>query len=206
MILKINPENPQERLLDKVVKCLQDGGVIIYPTDTVYGIGCDITQKKAIERICQIKEISPDKVNFSCICEDVSIIADYASGVTTPIYKILRKALPGPYTFILRASKKVPHFFQSARKTVGIRVVDHNIPTELVRLLGNPIVTTSLKHDDEILEYRTDPELIYERYAKLVDIVVDGGYGGNVPSTVIDCTDEDHIQVVREGLGEVDFL
>jgi tRNA threonylcarbamoyl adenosine modification protein (Sua5/YciO/YrdC/YwlC family) len=202
ILLKIHKENPQERLLQKVVACLQNDGVIIYPTDTVYGLGCDIKSKKAIERICLIKNLSPEKANFSCICQDLSIISEYAIGVTTPVYKLMKKALPGPYTFILKASKNIPRHFQSPKKTVGIRVVDNPIPTEIVRLLGNPIVTTSLKHEDEILEYNTDPELIYDRYKKVVDIVIDGGAGGNIPSTVIDCSNENEILVLREGLGD----
>lgn len=206
MLLRINKDNPQERLIDQVVECLQNDGVIIYPTDTVYGLGCNIHSKKAIERVCRIKNANPEKVNFSCICEDLSIVSEYANGVSTPIYKLMKKTLPGPYTFILKASKKIPRHFQSTKKTVGIRVVDHLIPTMIVRKLGNPIVTTSLKHEDEILEYRTDPELIYERYEKFVDIVIDGGYGGNVPSTIIDCSEEDEIILIREGLGAIDIL
>lgn len=205
MLLKINKDNPQERLLEKVVEALRNDGVIIYPTDTVYGLGCDINSKKAIERICQIKGVDPEKVSFSCICSDVSILSDYAVGVSTPIYKLMRRALPGPYTFIVKASKKIPRHFQSKRKTVGIRVVDNNIPTEIVRMLGNPILTTSLKTDPEAEEYATDPELIFERYQKLVDFVIDGGIGGINASTVIDCTEDEPI-VLREGLGSLDVL
>jgi tRNA threonylcarbamoyl adenosine modification protein (Sua5/YciO/YrdC/YwlC family) len=207
LLLKINPENPQERLINQVVECLNDGGVIIYPTDTVYGMGCDIKNKKAIERLCKIKNVSPEKTNFSCICEDVSIISNYATGVSTRVYKLMKQALPGPYTFILKASKNVPSHFQSRKKTVGIRVVDNAIPTEIVRKLGNPIVTTSLKHETGVEEYNTDPELIYERYAKLVDIVIDGGIGGHTASTIIDCSGgDDEVIVVREGLGSLDIL
>ncbi|MCS6903863.1 MAG: L-threonylcarbamoyladenylate synthase [Bacteroidia bacterium] len=206
MLLKIHKDNPQPRLIEKVVECLKNDGVIIYPTDTVYGLGCDIKSKKAIERICLIKNLDPEKNHFSCICENVSIISEYAVGVSTPVYKLMKKALPGPYTFILKASKNIPRHFQSPKKTVGIRVVDHPIPTEIVRLLGNPIVTTSLKHEDEIIEYNTDPELIYEKYKKLVDIVIDAGAGGNIPSTVIDCSDENNITVLREGLGDPSII
>ena len=207
MLLKINSDTPQERLIDQVVECLQNGGIIIYPTDTVYGMGCDIKNKKAIERLCKIKGVSPEKTNFSCICDDVSILSNYATGVSTRVFKLMKQALPGPYTFILKASKNVPSHFQSRKKTVGIRVVANNIPTEIVRKLGNPIVTTSLKHDDNLLEYNTDPELIYERYSKLVDIVIDGGIGGNVASTIIDCSGGDEeVIVVREGAGSLDIL
>lgn len=206
LLLKINPENPQERLIEQVVQTLKDGGLIIYPTDTVYGLGCDIKNKKAIERLCQLKGVSPEKTNFSCICADVGILSEYATNVSTNVYKMMKHALPGPYTFILRASKNIPSHFQSRKKTVGIRVVANNIPTEIVKALGNPIVTTSLKHEDSILEYNTDPELIYERYSKLVDIVIDGGMGGNVASTIIDCSEDDNIVIVREGLGPIDFL
>lgn len=193
--------------MERVVETLKDGGVIIYPTDTVYGLGCDINNKKAVERVAQIKGVNPANANFSCICEDVSIISEYAAQVSTPVFKLMKQLLPGPYTIIVKASKSIPSHFQSKKKTVGIRVVDHNIPTEIVRRLGNPILTTSLKGDDEVLEYNTDPELIYERYKKLVDIVIDGGFGGNMPSTVIDCSQgDDNIAVLREGLGPIDMF
>ncbi len=207
LLLKINPENPQDRHIDRVVECLRDGGVIIYPTDTVYGLGCDIKNRKAIERVAQIKGVDPSRTNFSCICPDLSILADYTTGVSNTVFKLMKAALPGPYTFILPASKNVPSFFQSKKKTVGIRVVSNPIPTLIVQRLGNPIVTTSLKHDDEILEYNTDPELIFERWGKLVDIVIDGGPGGNIASTIIDCSEgEGQITVLREGLGSLDLL
>ncbi|MCS7074814.1 MAG: L-threonylcarbamoyladenylate synthase [Bacteroidia bacterium] len=206
MLLKINPQNPQERLLNKVVDCLRDDGVIIYPTDTVYGIGCDIHSKKAIERICRIKGVKAEKANFSCICESLSIISEYAIHVSTPIYKMMKRVLPGPYTFILQASKKIPRHFQSDKKTVGIRIVNHKIPTEIVRLLGNPIVTTSLKIPDTILEYPTDAEIIYEMYEKLVDIVIDGGPGGIHASTIVDCSSGEDFEIIREGLGSTEDL
>lgn len=207
MLFKMHPDNPPQRLVDQAVEILKQGGVIIYPTDTVYGIGCDITNKNAVKRVAQLKGVNPEKANFACICEDVAIIGEYANQVDTPTYKLMKRLLPGPYTFILKASKKVPRHFQSKKKTVGIRVVDNNIPTTLVNALGNPILTTSLKHDDDIIEYRTDPELIHERYGKLVDAVIDGGYGGNEGSTIIDASEGfDEIEVVREGLGPVDFV
>lgn len=206
MLLKINPQTPPDRLLNQVVDVLRRDGVVIYPTDTVYGLGCDIRSKKGIETICRLKGIRPQDMNFACICERVGIVSDYAVQVSTPVYKLMRQLLPGPYTFILKASKNVPHFFQSPRKTIGIRVVDNEIPTGLVRLLGNPILTTSLKDDDEIVEYSTDPELIYEKYNRLgVDLVIDGGPGGLVPSTVLDCTDGG-VRLIRQGLGPVDLL
>ncbi len=207
MLLKIHPENPQERQINQAVDILRNGGVIIYPTDTVYGIGCDITNKNAVQRVAKLKGVDPAKANFACICESVAIIGEYANQVDTPTYKLMKRLLPGPYTVILRASKKVPRHFQSKKKTVGIRVVDNNIPTELVKVLGNPILTTSLKHEDDVLEYRTDPELIHERFGKQVDAVIDGGYGGNEGSTIIDASNGfDEIEVVREGLGPVDFV
>ena len=206
MLIHINPDNPQERLIDTVVESLRVGGLIIYPTDTVYGLGCDIRNKKAVEQLCQIKGLDPEKTHFSCICESVSIISDYATGVDTQVYKLMKQSLPGPYTFILKASKKIPSHFLSKKKTVGIRVVDHKIPTEIVRRLGNPIVTTSLRDDDDAQEYRTDPELMYDKYRKLVNIVIDGGPGGVEPSTIIDCSEEGKIIIVREGLGSIDML
>jgi len=177
--------------------------VIIYPTDTVYGIGCDIFNQKAIEKVCQIKGVRPDKQNFSFICYDLSDIADYTRTVSTPVFKVMKKALPGPFTFLLNASSRVPKLLNSKKKTVGIRVPDHSIPRTLVRELGQPIVTTSIRDEDDVIEYSTDPELIYEKYRDLVDVVIDGGYGNNVASTILDCTGEE-ILIVREGLGNVD--
>jgi tRNA threonylcarbamoyl adenosine modification protein (Sua5/YciO/YrdC/YwlC family) len=207
MLLTIHKDNPPERLMQQVVKCLEDGGVIIYPTDTVYGIGCDIRNRKAIERICRIKGIRPEKASFSCICRDLSNISEYAIHVTTPIYKMMKRALPGPYTFILEASSQIPRYFQSNKRTVGIRVPDHKIPLELVRMLGAPLVNTSLHDNDALVEYTTDPELIHDQYEKLVDLVIDGGFGGNVPSTVVDCTPKDGSwEIIREGKGSVDIL
>lgn len=206
MLLRIHPDNPQERLIQQVVACLRQGGVIIYPTDTMYGLGCDISSKKAVNRICSLKGITPDKVHLSCVCEDLAIIGSYANQVSTPIYKMMKRAFPGPYTFILKASKQIPRHFQH-KKTVGIRVSSHSIPTYLARLLGNPIASISLPYDDEQLEYNMDPDLIYERYGHQVDMMVDGGYGNLEPSTVIDCSEgEDNIQVIRVGSGNLEDL
>jgi len=202
MLLKIHPDNPSERQLNIVVECLQKGGIIIYPTDTVYGLGCDITQIKAVERIAQIKGIKKEKANFSFICHNLSQLADYCKPINNPTFKLMRKALPGPFTFILNANNSVPNLFQSKKKTVGIRIPDHKIPLLLVQKLGNPIMTTSIHDEDEVIEYSTDPELIHEKFNKLVDIVIDAGFGGNIASTIIDCTSDDII-VIREGKGDI---
>lgn len=201
MLVKIYPDNPNPRELERVVSILRDGGVIIYPTDTVYGIGCDITKPKAVERIIKIKELKPKEAQFSFICSDLSHIANFAK-VDNSTFKLLKRNLPGPFTFVLPGLNRVPNYFLSKRKTVGIRIPDHTIPLELVRMLGNPILTTSLKDDDEVIEYTTDPELIYERYGEVVDVIVDGGYGDNVASTIVDCT-SDEPEVIREGKGEL---
>lgn len=207
MLLTIHPDNPQERLIKQVVECLESGGVIIYPTDTVYGIGCDIRNRKAIEKICRIKGIRPEKASFSCICSDLSNISEYAIHVTTPLYKMMKRALPGPYTFILEASSQIPRYFQSNKKTVGIRVPDHAIPLEIVRRLGSPIVNTSLHDADALIDYTTDPELIHDAYESRVDLVIDGGFGGIIPSTVVDCSKGDgNWEVVREGKGSLELL
>lgn len=203
MLLKLYEKSPDQRQIDKVVELLRDGGVIIYPTDTVYGIGCDITKARAVERVARIKGIKPEKAQFSFICSDLSHISDFARHVDNTTFKLMKSYLPGPYTFILTASSQVPKSIKQNRKTVGIRVPDNNIILEIVRQLGNPILTTSLKLDDRILEYPTDPELIHEEYGYLVDAVIDGGYGGMVPSTIIDCSG-DEPEVVRQGLGEVE--
>lgn len=201
MLVKIHPENPSDRQLTRVVDILKNGGVIIYPTDTVYGIGCDITQPKAVERVMQIKGVRPRDAQFSFICSDLSHITDFAR-LNNSNFKLLKRNLPGPFTFILPGLNRVPDYFISKRKTVGVRIPDNNIILELVRLLGNPILTTSLKDDDDIIEYTTDPELIYEKYADIVDAVIDGGYGDNTPSTVVDCT-SDEPEIIREGKGEL---
>lgn len=199
--IKLYEENPEIDKIDRVVDVLRSGGVIIYPTDTVYGIGCDFNNTKAVQRVCQIKNTKPQSLSF--ICYDISQISEYIKGLSTPVFKVMKKALPGPFTFILNASSKVPKVLNAKKKTVGIRVPDNNIPRELVRTLGNPIITTSIHDEDEVLEYSTDPELIFEKYENLVDVVIDGGYGGNIASTVVDCSNDD-FDVVREGLGDID--
>lgn len=196
--IKIHPDNPAERQVRQVVEILRDGGVIIYPTDTVYGIGCDITKSRAVERVAQLKGIKVEKSNFSFICHDLSNIADYTKPIDNAVFKMMKRNLPGPFTFILEANSNVPKILKQHRKTVGIRVPDNKIIVEIVKMLGNPILTTSLKIDDDILEYPTDPELIYEEYKNRVDAVIDGGYGGVVASTVIDCTGEEP-EIVRMG-------
>lgn len=201
-LLKIHPENPDQRKIDQVVEVLRNGGIVIYPTDTIYGIGCDIFNQRAVERVCQIKGVKVDKTQLSFICEDISHISEYVRNISTPVFKVMKKSLPGPFTFLLHSSSKVPRIINAKKKTVGIRVPDHNIPHMLVKQLGNPIITTSVHDEDEVLEYTTDPELIYEKYHKLVDIVIDGGYGNNIPSTVIDCTG-DMMEVVRQGAGDI---
>ena len=205
MLLKLHPDNPGERHLKTIIECLHDGGVIIYPTDTVYGMGCDITQIKAVDRVARIKGIKREKANFSFICSSLSHLSDFTRPIPNPVYKVMRRVLPGPYTFILNANNNVPHFFQSKKKTVGIRIPMHNVPVQIVERLGNPIMTTSIHDDDEIVDYLTDPELIYEKFNKFVDIVIDSGHCGNIPSTVVDCTSGELI-VIREGKGEVDEL
>ena len=203
MLIRINPDKPNYDEIEQVVTCLRDGGVIIYPTDTVYGIGCDINRQRAVERVCKIKGIDPKKANFSFVCSDLSHLSDYTKPISNNIYKVMRKALPGPFTFILAASNKVPKLFSTKKRTVGIRVPDNTICTEIVNHLGNPIMSTSVHDDDEIVEYTTDPELIYEKYKNLVDIVIAGGFGNNEASTVVDCTD-DEITILRQGLGELE--
>ena len=204
MLLKLYEKCPDQKQIDKVVNLLKNGGVIIYPTDTVYGMGCDITKARAVERVARIKGIKPDKARFSFICSDLSHLSDFARHVNNQTFKLMKSHLPGPFTFILSASTQVPKSIKHNRKTVGIRVPDNNIILEIVRQLGNPILTTSLKEDDEILEYPTDPELIYEEYRDFVDVVIDGGYGGIIPSTIVDCSG-DEPELIREGLGKIDF-
>lgn len=202
--IKIYPENPNEKEIAKVVKSLRDGGLVIYPTDTVYGLGCDITNTKALERIAKIKGIKLDKANFSFVCSDLSNISDYIKQIDTATFKILKRALPGPYTFILPGNNSLPKEFKK-KTTVGIRVPDNNIALEIVRQLGNPIVSTSIHDEDEIIEYTTDPELIFEKWQHLVDVVIDGGYGDNEPSTIIDLSEGEPV-VIREGKGSLDIL
>lgn len=203
MLIKIYPENPNPRAIEQVVQVLRRGGLIIYPTDTVYGLGCDITNHKALEAICRIRNIKPEKANFSFICYDLSHISDYIKPIDNATFRVLKKALPGPFTFILNASGNVPKMLSSNKKTVGIRVPDNNIAREIVKTLGNPILSSSIRDEDDIIEYSTDPELIHEKYEHLVDIVIDGGYGGNIPSTVVDCTSGD-FEIIREGKGDLD--
>lgn len=201
--LSINPDNPQESRIAQVVEVLKSGGLVIYPTDTVYGIGCDLYNTKAVNRLCQIKGIKPTKLDLSFICYDLSDISRYARSISTPVFKVMRKALPGPFTFILEASNEVPKILDVRKKTVGIRVPDHLIPRLLVKELGRPIITSSIKDADEIIEYSTDPSLIFEKFEHLVEVVIDGGYGGVTPSTVVDCT-QDEFRIVRQGLGELE--
>ncbi|NVJ47309.1 MAG: threonylcarbamoyl-AMP synthase [Cytophagia bacterium] len=199
--VRLYQENPEPHKLDQVVKVLRDGGVVVYPTDTVYGIGCDFSNVKAVQRVCQIKDTKPQSLSF--ICYDLSEISEYTKHLSTPVFKVMKKTLPGPFTFILEANSNVPKVLNAKKKTVGIRVPDNNIPRELVKRLGRPIITTSIRDEDEVIEYSTDPELIYEKYQNLVDLVIDGGYGGNIPSTVIDCSG-DYFEVIREGLGDIE--
>ncbi|MCA5004564.1 L-threonylcarbamoyladenylate synthase [Sphingobacterium bovistauri] len=203
MLLKIYNNNPNPKAIDQAVDILKKGGVIIYPTDTVYGIGCDITNQKAIEKVCQIRGLRPEKANLSFICYDLTDISQYTKPFDTAVFRVLKKALPGPFTFIFNASNQVPKLLSSKKKTVGIRIPDNDIVREIVKQLGNPIVTASIHDEDEIIEYSTDPELIYEKYQDSVDLVIDGGYGDNIASTVVDVTNDD-FEIIREGKGDLD--
>ena len=205
VLIELFPQNIDLRKMKQIVECLRDGGLIIYPTDTVYGLGCDIFNKQAVERVCQLKGVKLQKMNFSFICSDLSNISDYTMNVSTPTYKLMKRCLPGPYTFILRANNAVPKLFKNNKKTVGIREPDNPITRTIVQELGHPILTTSVHHEDDIIDYITEPSAIFERYENLVDIVIDGGTGGYHPSTIIDCTEDEPI-VVREGAGEVEDL
>jgi len=202
LFLKLYEENPNEKILNQVADILRSGGIIIYPTDTVYGMGCDINNPKAVEKVAQLKGVNLAKTNFSFICYDLSHLSDYAIQVDNDVFKVMRKNLPGPFTFVLTASKKVPKLFKSKKKTVGIRIPNNKIVREIVNTLGNPILSSSIYDEDEMIEYATDPELIYEKYKNIVDCVIDGGYGGNIPSSIIDCS-EGEINILREGLGEL---
>jgi tRNA threonylcarbamoyl adenosine modification protein (Sua5/YciO/YrdC/YwlC family) len=202
--IKIYEDKPNEAAIARVVKVLKDGGLVIYPTDTVYGLGCDITNTKALERIAKIKGVKLDKANFSFICHDLSNLSDYVRQVDTATFKLLKRALPGPYTFILPGNTNLPKEFKK-KTTVGIRIPDNSIALEIVRQLGNPIVSTSIRDEDEVIEYTTDPELIFEKWQNLVDMVIDGGYGDNIGSTIIDLSGDEPI-VVREGKGSLDIL
>lgn len=202
--IKLYPENPERRVVEGIVDVLRKGGVIIYPTDTVYGLGCDIFNQKAVEQIRMLKGIKGKKLNLSFICSGLSHISEYTRHLDTPTFKLMKKALPGPYTFILESSSKVPKILNVKKKTVGIRVPDNNIPRDIVKTLGNPILTTSI-HDDEIHDYATDPEVIYDAFKHKVDVVINGGFGNVHPSTIIDCTGANPI-VIREGMGDVNIL
>lgn len=203
-IIKIYNENPNEKQIAKVVQVLRNGGLVIYPTDTVYGLGCDITNTKALEKIAKIKGIKLEKANFSFICSDLSNLADYVKQIDTATFKILKRALPGPYTFILPGNNDLPKDFKK-KKTVGIRVPDNNIARMIVEKLGNPIVSTSIHDEDDVIEYTTDPELIFEKWQNIVDLVVDGGYGDNTASTVIDLSGTEPV-IIREGKGSLDIF
>ena len=202
--IRIYEENPNPKQIEKAVAILKRGGLIIYPTDTVYGLGCDITNLKAVERGARIKQLKLEKANFSFVCHDLSNLSDYVKQIDTSVFKILKRALPGPYTFILPGGKSLPNPFKK-KKTVGIRVPDNNIALEIVRKLGNPIISTSIHDDDEVIEYTTDPELILEKWGNLVDLVIDGGYGDNEPSTVIDLSEGEPV-VLREGKGDLEIF
>lgn len=202
--IRIYEENPNSKEIEKVVATLKRGGLIIYPTDTVYGLGCDITNIKALERIAKIKDVKLENANFSFVCQDLSHLSDYVKQINTSTFKILKRALPGPYTFILPGSNNLPSPFKK-KKTVGIRVPNNNIAIAIVKLLGNPIISTSIRDEDEVLEYTTDPELILEKWHDIVDLVIDGGYGDNQASTVIDLS-EDVPLVIREGKGSLEIF
>lgn len=202
-LIKLYEENPNEKQVQEIVKVLRNGGLIIYPTDTVYGLGCDINNTRALEKIAQLRGVKLEKANFSFVCESLSNVSDYVKQMDTATFKILKRSLPGPYTFILEGNNNMPSAFKK-KKTLGLRVPDNNITRAIVRELGNPIISTSIRDEDEVIEYTTDPELIFEKWENLVDIVVDGGYGGNIPSTVIDLTQGEPL-LIREGKGSLEI-
>jgi tRNA threonylcarbamoyl adenosine modification protein (Sua5/YciO/YrdC/YwlC family) len=204
MLIKLYDENPNPKTIRKIADVLVEGGIIIYPTDTVYGLGCDITNQKAVEKIAKLKGLKIENTNLSFICSDLSHLSDYTRPIPNHIFKLMKKYLPGPFTFILEANNNVPKYFKGKKKTVGIRIPDNNIIRAIVEELGHPILSTSIHDDDEILEYITDPELIYEKYQDIADIVIDGGYGHLIPSTVVDCTGLVP-EIVRQGKGEIDL-
>ena len=206
MLVRINDKHIQTSDIEKIVATLKAGGIIIYPTDTVYALGCDITQNRAIERICKLKNIKPEKANFSFVCANLSHLSEYSKAIPNHVFRVMKKALPGAYTFILESNNNVPKLLKQNKKTVGIRVPDNTICRAIVEMLGNPLISTSL-HDtgDDILEYFSDPEVIHDNYGSLVDMVVDGGFGNIYPSTIIDCSEGDFV-VTREGLGSLDVL
>lgn len=201
--IKLYEDNPNPKDVQRIVNIIRKGGLVIYPSDTVYALGCDITNTRALERIAQIKGVKLAKANFSFVCEDLSNLSDYVKQIDTSTFKLLKRALPGPYTFILPGNNNLPTVFKKKRE-VGIRVPDNAIAQAIIRTLGNPIVSTSIKDEDEVIEYTTDPELIYEKWDKLVDVIVDGGYGGNIPSTVIDLTGDEPV-LIREGKGSIEI-
>ncbi len=204
MLLKIFPENPNQARIRKVVDSLEAGGIIIYPTDTVYAMGCDIKAHKSIERIAQLKGLNPENPDLSLIFHDMSQLSEYTVVRDNIIFKLLKRNLPGPFTFIVKANNQIPRLFKNRKKTVGIRIPDNNIILEIVRELGRPVITTSIHDPDEILEYTTDPELIHEKYRDFADIVIDGGFGNNEASTIVDCTGDEPV-VIRQGLGIVEW-
>ncbi len=204
MLVEIHPDNPQERLISQATSILEEGGVLIFPTDTVYGIGCDIYSQKAVEQVCRLRKLDPQRAMLSFICKDISQIAEYAWQLDNDIFKLLKRNLPGPFTFILRSNNSVPKLFKNRKKTIGVRIPNNRITIALVEALGRPILSSSLRTDDDILEYLTDPWEIHEEYEKHVDMVIDGGPGGHLPSTLVDCTSEP-FEVLREGAGELFF-
>ena len=206
MLNRIYNENPNEKKIDTIVKCLKNGGIIIYPTDTVYALGCDINNKIALERIARIKGVKLKDANFSFVCYDLSDLSKYAKQINSRTFKFLKRIFPGPFTIILKGTNKIPKIFSNKKKTVGIRIPHNNIARQIVKKFGNPIVSTSILDEDTIIEFSTDPELIHEKYKDLVDIVIDGGYGMNVASTIVDCTDENEFKIIREGKGEIDLV
>lgn len=204
MLLRIYPENPNPRHIRKVVDVLESGGIIIYPTDTIYAMGCDIKATRSIDRIARFKGLNPTNPDLSIIFHDMSQLSEYTIIRDNTIFKLLKRNLPGPFTFIVQANNQIPKLFKNKKKTVGIRIPENNITMEIVKELGRPIITTSIHEHDDISEYITDPELIYERYRDFAEIVIDGGFGGNEASTIVDCTSEE-IQIIRQGLGELEF-
>ena len=205
MLLHIHQDNPDYRKIKMVVECLKNGGVIIYPTDTVYAFGCDVYNKRAMERLCRIKGVDIKKHNLSFVCYDLSHISDFSRKLENSTYKLMKKALPGPYTFILNANSSIPKLFKNKKREVGIRIPDNNIPREIVKELGNPIVSTSVKDDDMVIEYSTDPELIHEYFKKHVDLVISGGYGESTPSTIVKCTNSTP-EILRKGKGDTNLF
>lgn len=206
MLLKIYPQNPEQKKIDHALKILRNGGTLIYPTDSVYSLGCDLLNHKAVQKVAAIKGVKAEKTHFTIVFKDLSTLSDYTLPFDTWVYKLMKKALPGPFTFILKANNNVPKIFRSKKKTIGIRVPDNSLTRLLPEELGNPIISTSIKNDDDVIEYITDPELIYEKYKKKVDAVIDGGYMNNVATTIVDCTGDEAV-ILRQGIGVLeDFL